>query len=93
MTTIFFTIIIFFKLIVYIIIFDIILSWLTLFWVKFRPLFVASIIDPMYSLVKKYIPTSIWPIDFTPIVILIIIQIILWFIPQDIINEYMKITN
>ncbi len=93
MIYLFFTIIIFLKLIVYIIIFDIIISWLHLFWVRFRPEFVANIIDPMYSTVRKYIPTTIWPIDFTPIVILLIIQFILEFIPENIMTQYLNLIN
>jgi len=71
---------IFFTLIKYIIFADIILSWLQIFWLKMRPQFLAGIIDPMYESIKKYIPTTIWPIDFTPIVILILISFILWFV-------------
>lgn len=93
MTYIFFTIIIFLNLIVYIIIIDIILSWLTLVWLRFRPVFIANIIDPMYKLVKKYIPTNIWPIDFTPIIILLLIQFILSFVPSDIMNQYVNLTK
>jgi len=64
----------------YIVIFDIILSWLTLFWLKSRPRFIADIIDPMYNFVKKLIPSTFWPIDFTPIIILIILIFIKWLV-------------
>lgn len=57
----------------YIIFADVILSWLRLFWLNLRPKFLADIIDPLYWFVKKYLPTSIWPLEFTPIVILMII--------------------
>ena len=70
--------IIFLEIMSYIIIFDVILSWLTLFWLKFRPKFIADIIDPLYKNVKKYIPTTIWPVDFTPIVIIILLIFIKW---------------
>lgn len=68
-----FTIYIFLDIIKYLIFADVILSWLQLLWLKWRPDFLKSVIDPLYSSVKKYIPTSIWPLDLTPIVILFII--------------------
>lgn len=80
MNTILLWIVILLNLIVYIIFLDIILSWLTLFWLRLRPKILADIINPLYINVKKYIPTTIWPLDFTPIVILIIISFIRWLI-------------
>jgi uncharacterized protein YggT (Ycf19 family) len=70
--------IIFIEIMSYIVIFDVILSWLTLFWLRFRPKFIADIIDPLYKNVKKIVPTSIWPLDFTPIVIILILIFIRW---------------
>ncbi|MFK7780648.1 MAG: YggT family protein [Candidatus Gracilibacteria bacterium] len=70
------TIIILLEIISYIVIFDVILSWLTLLGLKFRPKFIADIIDPLYINVKKYIPTSIGPLDFTPIVIILLLMFI-----------------
>jgi len=72
------TLIIFLEIISYIIIFDVILSWLTLFWLKIRPKFIADIIDPLYKTVKKIFPTTIWPVDFTPIIIIFVIIFIKW---------------
>ncbi|MCH2189001.1 YggT family protein [Candidatus Gracilibacteria bacterium] len=71
MTTLVFTLIIFLELIIYIVIFDIILSWLQLFGLKWRPKFIVNIIDPLYNKIKSIIPTNIGPVDFTPIVIFI----------------------
>jgi uncharacterized protein YggT (Ycf19 family) len=68
-----FTIYIFLDLIKYLVFADVILSWAQLIWIKWRPKFLSSIIDPLYKNVKSILPTSIWPIDFTPIVILLII--------------------
>lgn len=76
--TILLVIYIFLEILTYIIIFDVILSWLTLVWIKFRPKLVADIIDPMYKGVKKIIPTTFWPFEFTPIIILILIMFIRW---------------
>ncbi len=70
------TIIILLEILSYFVIFDVILSWLILLWIKFRPKFVADIIDPLYRNVRKFIPTSIWPLDFTPIVIILLLMFI-----------------
>ena len=72
------TVYILIEIMSYIVIFDVILSWLTLFWLKFRPKFIADIIDPLYKNVRKFIPTTMWPIDFTPIVIIILLIFIRW---------------
>lgn len=71
-------IIIFLEIISYIVIIDVILSWITLTGLRFRPKFIADIIDPLYANVKKIIPTNIWPMDFTPIVIIILLIFIRW---------------
>jgi len=71
-------IIIFLEIISYIIIFDVILSWLTLFGLRVRPQFIADIIDPIYKNIRKIIPTSIGPVDFTPIVVIIMIIFLKW---------------
>lgn len=76
MRTIIDAILIFIELIEYIIFFDVILSWLVLLWIKFRPEFIKWIIEPIYAKVKKIIPTNIWYLDFTPIVVIIILEII-----------------
>lgn len=68
------------EILQYIIFADVILSWLRLFWLNIRPKFLADIIDPMYWSIKKVLPTSIWPIDFTPIVVLMVIFFITWLI-------------
>lgn len=82
-------ILIFLELIFYIIFIDVILSWLILFWLRFRPKFIADIIDPIYNFIKKIIPTTFWPIDFTPIIVIIIIMFLRWilfFFNPNIIN-------
>jgi len=64
---------IFLRILSYLIILDIILSWLTIFGLKLRPKFLSDIIDPIYNSIKKVIPTTIGPLDFTPIVVYIFI--------------------
>ena len=71
-------IIIFIEIMSYIVIFDVILSWLSIFWLRVRPKFIADIIDPLYKNVKKIIPTKIWMLDFTPIVVFLLIGFIKW---------------
>jgi uncharacterized protein YggT (Ycf19 family) len=73
MTIIFSVIVIILIILKYILFLDIILSWLTIFWIKFRPQFVSDIMEPIYKFVKNKIPTTIWPMDFTPIFIIIAI--------------------
>jgi uncharacterized protein YggT (Ycf19 family) len=51
-----------------------------IFWLRIRPKFIANIIDPIYDFVKKHIPTTIWPLDFTPIFIIILINILITFV-------------
>ena len=55
---------------------DVILSWLTLFWLNIRPKIISDLIDPMYFYVRKHIKTSFWPVDFTPLIILIVISLL-----------------
>lgn len=83
-------IIIFTKLLFYVIFFDVILSWLSVFWINFRPKFIADIIDPIYSFVKKFIPTTFWPLDLTPIIIIMILYFIKWLIIVS--NPWIQLT-
>ncbi|NDK08009.1 hypothetical protein EOM39_02045 [Candidatus Gracilibacteria bacterium] len=72
--TIFLAILIFFELLLYVIFIDVILSWLILFGLKFRPKFISDIIDPIYNFIKKIIPTTFGPLDLTPIIVIIILM-------------------
>jgi len=69
-------VLIFLNLIEWVIIIDIILSWAQLLWIRIQIKFIRSITTPIYTKVRKYLPTTFWPIDFSPIVIFFIIQII-----------------
>lgn len=55
---------------------DVVLSWLTVTWIKFRPTFIADLLDPLYDGIQKYIPTTFWPFMFTPIILLFGIYLI-----------------
>lgn len=70
MITLLTAIVIFLQLIFYIVVFDVILSWLTLAGIRFRPQFMRDVLNPVYGLVRKYIPTKFWAFDFTPIIII-----------------------
>ncbi len=72
MTILFLALIIFLDVVRWIVIADVVLSWLQLAGVNFRPAFISSIIDPIYGTVRKYIPTRIGMFDFTPIVIILL---------------------
>jgi len=69
---------IFLDIIMYFVFFDVILSWLTLLWIRFRPEFLSVVLTPIYTNIKKIIPTSFWPVDFTPIVVILFIYFIKW---------------
>lgn len=71
--TIFLSVVIFLEILEYLVFLDVILSWLMIFWLKLRPKFLRSILDPIYSTVKKYIPTRFGAFDFTPIVVILLI--------------------
>ena len=71
-------IIIFLEIISYIVIIDVILSWLRIFWIKSKPKLITDIINPLYKNIRKIIPTSIWPLDFTPIVVIVLLMFIKW---------------
>ena len=85
-----FTIVIFLDLLQYIIFFDIILSWLLLLWINFRPKFIWDILNPVYKKIRSTVPTSIWPLDFTPIVVIflcIFLKSLIFILFPDIKNE------
>jgi len=80
MQTILFWIYIFLDLLWFFIFIDVILSWLTLFWINLKPRFIFQLVHPLYKWVKNIIPTNIWPLDFTPIVLILIIYFFKWLI-------------
>jgi len=80
MTILILAMVIFLELIFYIVVFDVILSWLRLAGVNFRPKFMRDILDPMYLFVRKYIPSRFWAFDFTPIIIILASSFLKWII-------------
>ncbi len=68
----------FVEIIEYIIILDVILSWLLILWIRFRPKILADIIDPFYGFIRKTLPATFWPFDFTPIILILVLDFIRW---------------
>jgi len=93
MTTILLVIALLLIIIKYLIFLDVILSWLTIFWLNVRPKFLSEILDPLYSWIKSKISTSIWPLDFTPIIIYILAELLVLFIYWLDSNVSIKINN
>ena len=83
MITILVAILLLTDIIKYFIIFDVILSWLILIWLRFRPKFIANIMDPIYKKVKEIIPTTFWMLD----------QAIIFSFDPSIQQYYFDITN
>ena len=73
MTTIWLAIYIFLNAIFYLIIFDVILSWLTLLWLNYRPKFLSQIIDLIYAFINKFIPTTFGMFRFDALIAILII--------------------
>jgi len=76
MITLWLWIFIFLNAIFYLVIFDVILSWLTLLWLNFRPQFLSQIIDPIYSFVNKTIPTTFGMFRFDALIVILIIYLL-----------------
>lgn len=65
------------QILVFFVFADVILSWVSLVFNKpIRPKFVADLLDPVYIFVKKHLPTTFGPFDFTPIILLIVLRIL-----------------
>lgn len=70
---------IYFLQFIYIFIFiDIIFSWLSVLWLRYKPKFITDTLAPIYSWIKNLLPTNIWPLDFTPIILIFFIIFLSW---------------
>jgi len=75
--------VLFLQIIRWMVIIEVVLSWLVLLGVQIyiRPL--VAVTRPIYAYVKRYIPTTIGMIEFVPIVVIILIDLTLYFVvPQ-----------
>ena len=91
-----FSFFIFLQLIYIFIILDIIASWIYLIWLNLRPLWFKNLMDWLYSFIKKFIPTTIWPFEFAPMIIIFIIifiQTLLQYIEPWIRQLYINLIN
>jgi hypothetical protein len=87
------TLMLFIDFIIYLVLFDIILSWLRLLWINFRPTFVSNILDPLYNFINSKITTRFWPFRFDAFILVILLYLIQYFLisilpwlEQEIIN-------
>lgn len=89
-------IIIFTDIVLYLIIFDIILSWLSLVWIRWRPHFLKIIVDPIYLFINKYISTKFLMFRFDALIAIVTIYFIQWLliatVPQ-LKEEILRITS
>ncbi len=74
-----FAVYIFLQILYLLVLFDVIFSWISIFiWKPIRPQFIAQILNPIYFFIKKHIPTTFWPFEFTPIIVLLMIWFFQW---------------
>ncbi len=66
---------VFLQILYLLVILDIILSWVSIFmWKNVCPQFLINLLRPIYTFIKKHIPTTFWPFEFTPFIVLIAIS-------------------
>jgi len=70
------TILTFLSLLEKIVFLDVILSWTRPFGAQFRENFISPIVEPFYNFIKKIIPMRVGMIDFSPLVLILLIAII-----------------
>jgi len=73
MITIWVAIKIFLEIIFYLIILDIVLSWLSLLGLRYRPQFLSQIIDPIYKTINRFIPTTFGMFRFDALIAILLI--------------------
>ena len=96
MITLWLWIFIFLNAIFYLVIFDVILSWLTILWINYRPNFLSQIIDPIYKFINKIIPTTFWMFRFDALIVILliyVIQTLLINIIPGLNTEILRLTN
>jgi len=66
----------FFRALSWIIIIDVVLSWLSLLGLRIVIGPLSQITQPLYAMVRKVLPTTIGVIDITPIILILILDVI-----------------
>ena len=75
-TQIWLVLVFFTDIILYLVFFDIILSWLSLFWLRWRPAFLDSVVWPIYDFVNRILPTKFWMFRFDALIVIILIYLV-----------------
>lgn len=67
---------VFLELFKWILIIDIVLSWLPLLGIQVIIPFFHAILSPMYDWIRRYLPVTFGSIDFSAFVMLVVLEII-----------------
>jgi YggT family protein len=65
----------FFRALSWIIIIDVVLSWLSILGLRIVIGPLVSITQPLYAMVRKFLPTTIGVIDITPIILILLLDV------------------
>ncbi len=66
----------FFRALSWIIIIDVVLSWLSLLGLRIVIWPLMNITQPLYAMIRKVLPTTIGMIDITPIILILLLDVI-----------------
>lgn len=64
----------FFVFLRYIVVIDVILSWLPLFGIEIYVPFFRALLFPIYKKITKLLPTTLGSLDFTPFILILMIM-------------------
>lgn len=70
------TILTFLSLLEKIVFLDVILSWTRPFGAKVKQNFTSPIVDPIYNVIRKIIPMRVGMIDFSPLILILLIALL-----------------
>ena len=83
--------VLFLQIIYWMVIIEVILSWLVLFGIQIYLQPLVAITRPIYATIKKYIPTTIGMVEFAPIIAIIGINILVSVISRVVIPYVSRI--
>lgn len=83
-TQIWLVLVIFTDIILYLVFFDIILSWLSLLWLRWMPSFLDSVLWPLYNFINNLLPTKFWMFRFDALILIIFIYFFQWLLVANI---------
>lgn len=96
MIIIFFALYLSLQITYYIVFLDIILSWVAILFWDIRPAWLKDFVNSLYKWIKKIIPTNLWMFEFAPMIIIILVQILQWFVvllEPDVLKLILNINN